>query len=164
MDRAQSAIRNRQSAMPIAPMLATLADAPLTSPGLLYEPKYDGIRAIAEIEPGRTGVAVRLWSRLGNEKTSQFPSVVRALQALGAAPQRLVLDGEIVALDRDGRPTGFQRLQSRIHLADVHDVERTERAQPVAFIAFDVLREGDRDLRGLVLTERRRRLEAIMAG
>jgi bifunctional non-homologous end joining protein LigD len=143
-------------------MLATLADAPLTSPGFLYEPKYDGIRTIAEIETDRGGTRVRLWSRLGNEKTSQFPSIVRALQALGAS-RPLIIDGEIVALDDRGRPAGFQRLQSRIHLTDIHDVERTERAQPVAFIAFDLLREGERDLRGLTLTERRQRLEAALA-
>jgi bifunctional non-homologous end joining protein LigD len=147
--------------MPIAPMLATLADPPLTSPGLLYEPKYDGIRAIAEVEFSRSAPAVRLWSRLGNEKTAQFPSVVRALQAL-AANRRLVLDGEIVALDGRGRPTGFQRLQSRIHLASADDVARTEQAQPVAYIAFDLLCEGDRDLRGLPLTERRARLERVL--
>jgi bifunctional non-homologous end joining protein LigD len=149
--------------MPIAPMLATLADPPLASPGLLYEPKYDGIRAIAEVEPIRSGVTVRLWSRLGNEKTSQFPSVVRALQAL-APDRRLVLDGEIVALDARGRPTGFQRLQSRIHLTSADDVARTEQAQPVAYIAFDLLCEGDRDLRGLPLTERRARLERVLRG
>ncbi|HXW05520.1 MAG TPA: non-homologous end-joining DNA ligase [Vicinamibacterales bacterium] len=150
--------------MPIAPMLATLVDAPLTSPGLLYEPKYDGIRAIAEIEPARGAPRVRLWSRLGNEKTAQFPSVVRALQTLGVHGRRLVVDGEIVALDAAGRPTGFQRLQSRIHLSDAHDVARTERAQPVAYIAFDLLCDGDRDLRGAMLTERRQQLESLLEG
>src|SRR5258708_6973017 len=63
----------------IAPMLASLADAPLNDPQLVYEPKYDGIRAIVEIAPGgRT----RLWSRLGNEKTRRFPEIVAALEKL----------------------------------------------------------------------------------
>ena len=60
-----------------------------------------------------------------------------------------------------GRPAGFQRLQGRIHLTDARDVERIERAQPVALIAFDLLRDGDEDLRGLPLTERRARLEKL---
>ena len=142
-------------------MLATLSEPPITDPHLVYEPKYDGIRAIVEIAPGKGNPSVRLWSRLGNEKTTQFPSIVRVLQEAGRtlnAP--IVLDGEIVALDARGRPSGFQRLQGRIHLADSRDVARIEKSQPVALIAFDLLREGDEDLRGLPLTDRRARLEA----
>jgi len=141
-------------------MLATLAEPPLTGKELVYEPKYDGIRAMVHVPPGRTD-PVRIWSRLGNEKTAQFPSVVQALDAARAklrAP--LLVDGEIVALDEHGRPAGFQRLQGRIHLTAAKDVERIDRQQPVAFIAFDLLRDGDDDLRGLPLTERRARLEA----
>ena len=58
-------------------MLASLADAPLVDPAFVYEPKYDGIRAIAEIAP--KGKGVHLWSRLGNEKTAQFPEIASAL-------------------------------------------------------------------------------------
>jgi bifunctional non-homologous end joining protein LigD len=144
-------------------MLATLAEPPLTGTSLVFEPKYDGIRAIAELAPARGSVAVRLWSRLGNEKTSQFPSIVSALKTLGADARRpLVLDGEIVALDARGRPMGFQRLQGRIHLSEAKDVERVERQQPVALIVFDILRDGDEDLRGLPLTERRARLGGLL--
>jgi bifunctional non-homologous end joining protein LigD len=146
------------------PMLATLADPPLEGSSLVFEPKYDGIRAIVEIEPApartRTGATVRVWSRLGNDKTSQFPSIVAALASIGAT-RPLVVDGEIVALDAKGRPMGFQRLQGRIHLSDAKDVERVDREQPVAFIAFDLLREGNDDLRGLPLVERRARLERL---
>ena len=143
-------------------MLATLADPPLTGKQLVYEPKYDGIRAIAEIAPGRQTTA-RLWSRLGNEKTSQFPSVVAELERMGRAIGRpLVIDGEMVALDSEGKPTGFQKLQGRIHLLGAKDVERIEREQPVAYIAFDLLRDGDDDLRGEPLLKRRERLERLL--
>jgi bifunctional non-homologous end joining protein LigD len=145
----------------VRPMLATLAEPPLTGKDLVYEPKYDGIRALVHIGP--RGDAVRIWSRLGNEKTSQFPSIVHALERWRATLRAPVLvDGEIVALDDAGRPAGFQRLQGRIHLTGARDVERIERAQPVAFIAFDLLRAGDDDLRGLPLTERRGRLERLV--
>src|SRR5438270_12568768 len=100
----------------LEPMLASLTDAPLADPHLVYEPKYDGIRAIAEIEPKGP---VRLWSRLGNEKTNQFPEIAAALAKWARnrkAP--LVLDGEIVALDTKGEPTGFQHLPGRIPLQD----------------------------------------------
>jgi bifunctional non-homologous end joining protein LigD len=146
-------------------MLATLTEPPLVNPSLVYEPKYDGIRTIAEIEPGKDKHLVRLWSRLGNDKTSQFPSIVRALEKLGAAAGvALVIDGELVALDKHGKPAGFQKLQGRIHLLGSSDVARLERDQPVALIVFDLLRDGEDDLRGLTLLERRKRLETLMRG
>src|SRR5439155_1614049 len=140
----------------IQPMLASLMDAPLDDPALIYEPKYDGIRAIAEIDAKR-GVTLR--SRLGNEKTHQFPEITSALQKWARKlKEPVVLDGEIVALDSTGEPTGFQQLQGRIHLTG--DVGRLIAAQAtgrgrgtgagtvtrppgppgrVAFIAFDLL-------------------------
>src|SRR5262245_49920363 len=156
-------------------MLASLADAPLNDPHLAYEPKYDGIRAIAEIEPGSV---VRLWSRLGNEKTRQFPEIAAALGEWSRKRKRaepLVLDGEIVALDAKGDPTGFQQLQGRIHLLAVAGAKgagsRSSRSSSpsstsrpsVAFIAFDVLRDGRTDLRDRPWRERRTALERVFA-
>ncbi len=142
----------------LRPMLATLAEASLKQKGLVYEPKYDGIRAV--VEAGGRGSSVSIWSRNGNDKTSQFPSIAAALDAAGLK-QALVLDGEIVALDTDGQPAGFQRLQGRMHLIGAKDVQRAEQAQPVALILFDVMREGKEDLTALPLRERRQRLERI---
>jgi bifunctional non-homologous end joining protein LigD len=168
----------------LSPMLATLADPPLTDPKLVYEPKYDGIRAIAEVPAG--GKGVRLWSRLGNEKTSQFPEVAAALAHWARRRKEpAVLDGEIVALDSKGDPTGFQKLQGRIHLTEVPPAvtQRTRRTQrkdldvrggrlqpaqsdqsgpATAYILFDLLREGDRDLRDRPLAERRAALERVV--
>ena len=142
-------------------MLATLAEPPLKGRGLVYEPKYDGIRALVHVPPRNDPGGVRLWSRLGNEKTAQFPSIVRAMEPLRSSLRApLLLDAEIVALDKKGNPAGFQRLQGRIHLSDARDVEQIDKAQPVALIAFDLLRDGDEDIRGLPLTQRRARLEA----
>jgi bifunctional non-homologous end joining protein LigD len=145
-------------------MLATLADPPLKQKGLVYEPKYDGIRALAEVVPAAKGTRVTLWSRNGNEKTVQFPAVVRALQAAGRKLNGpTILDGEIVALDEHGRPAGFQRLQGRMHLAGAGDAERAEQTQPAVFIVFDILRDGKEDLTKRPLTERRKRLEKLFA-
>ncbi len=116
------------------PMLASLVDAPLDDPGFVYEPKYDGIRAIVEI--AARGKQVTLWSRLGNDKTRQFPEIAGALREVGEAAERaVVLDGEIVALDATGDPAGFQQLQGRIHLTSA-DAARRRRTR-AAFIAFD---------------------------
>src|SRR5688500_18928236 len=147
-------------------MLATLADAPLTQRGLVYEPKYDGIRALVHVPPaGAARDRVRVWSRLGNEKTHQFPSIVKALEPLtGTIDAPLLIDGEIVALDARGRPAGFQQLQGRIHLKGERDIDMLDRRQPTAFLAFDLLRAGAEDIRGLPLTARREALEKYLEG
>ena len=157
-------------------MLATTAVAPLKSSEYVYEPKYDGIRVIAIVEPGPlrgtrptsagsqsvgriprsgpAGPAVTLWSRLGNDKTGAFPGVADAIAQWARRLDRpVVVDGEVVALDERGNPVGFQNLQ-RIH---THDVG-------IAFIAFDLLRDGKEDLRERPLRERRARLEALLKG
>jgi bifunctional non-homologous end joining protein LigD len=140
-------------------MLATLAEPPLTGKGLVFEPKYDGIRALVHVASATPSPQIRLWSRLGNDKTSQFPTVVRALEPAGRRLKGpLLIDGEIVALDARGNPAGFQKLQGRIHVIGERDVARLDAAQPTAFIAFDLLRDGDEDIRGLPLTARRERL------
>lgn len=144
------------------PMLASLDPAPLESPRFAYEPKYDGIRALVEVRAGGGPGAARIWSRLGNEKTAQFPEIARALGTFARGLKAdVLLDGEIVALDERGEPAGFQRLQGRIHLTSDGDIGGRVVTQPVAFVAFDVLRDGDLDVRALPLTARRARLERI---
>ena len=140
-------------------MLASVGGAPLDNPQLVYEPKYDGIRAIAEIP---VGGQVRLWSRLGNEKTTQFPEIAAALTRWAKSLKApAVLDGEIVALDGDGRPTGFQQLQGRIHLTT--NPEAGSIGVATAYVLFDVLRHGTRDLRDEPLLKRREVLERLFA-
>ena len=150
----------------VRPMAASTTDAPpdkdLQNPALVYEPKFDGIRALVSLEPATGQPRVRLWSRNGNDKTSQFPEVVKGLREFALrlkAP--VLLDGEVVALDARGEPGGFQQLQGRMHLKGERDIAREATAQRAAFIAFDILRDGGEDLRPLILTHRRARLERI---
>ncbi len=144
----------------LRPMLATLAEPPLHDPHLVYEPKYDGIRGLVEIVPRGGTAHVRLFSRLGNEKSAQFPELVDALRRFGARLNvPVIIDGEIVALDAHGQPAGFQRLQGRIHLTRVSEAEAV--TQPVALVAFDLLCENGKSLCELSLTERRARLERL---
>jgi bifunctional non-homologous end joining protein LigD len=139
-------------------MLASTSEVPLVQPDFVYEPKYDGVRTIAYVSPGRPVPEVRLFSRLGNDKTAQFPAVAKALARFALkVKQRVVLDGEIVALDERQRPVGFQHLQGRIHMKSVDKVDDT----PTAFIAFDVIADGPHDLRGMTLVARRAALERI---
>jgi len=150
----------------VRPMLASLDNPPVVGQDLMFEPKYDGIRALVDLGPA-TGRArrphVAIYSRNGRDKTRQFPAVAHALETLAADLARpLLLDGELVAVDRRGRPLGFQHLQGRIHLTSASEIERAEDEQPVVLVAFDLLRDGDNDMRGRPLAERRLRLQTIV--
>ncbi|MDP6373204.1 MAG: DNA ligase D [Vicinamibacterales bacterium] len=146
-------------------MLAATDGAALDDARLVYEPKYDGIRALIEVAPSAVrgeSPRVAIWSRNGNDKTAQFPDLVPAVAGLVARRRSaLLLDGEIVALDAEGRPTSFLKLQPRIHRhrTTARESARAVRDQPVVFVAFDLLDDGDESLRGRPFTERRARLE-----
>jgi bifunctional non-homologous end joining protein LigD len=140
-----------------APMLAQAAGSlPDRLAGWAIEPKWDGIRVIAEV----SARGARLWTRNGNDKAPQFPEIVRGLTALAAGAGPLVLDGEIVALDTRGRALRFQALQGRMHAESEETLARSAAATTTAFVAFDLLADGDRPLTSLPFAERRKALEA----
>ncbi len=129
-------------------MKPTRVDALPEGPEWIYEVKWDGYRALAR----KQGEQVELLSLKNNNLAADFPSVVAAVQTLGA--DIALLDGEIVAVNAKGQPS-FQALQNRALLGrDWH----------VVYYAFDLLNlEGD-DLRKLPLEQRKRRLKAVLAG
>jgi bifunctional non-homologous end joining protein LigD len=124
--------------------------------GWAIEPKWDGIRVVADV----TARGTRLWTRNGNDKAPQFPEIVRALTALADDGGPLVLDGEIVALDARGRALRFQALQGRMHAESEATLARNAARTTTAFVAFDLLVDGDRPLMSLPFAERRKALEA----
>ena len=109
--------RWRDNPADVRPMLASLDSPPITGRGLIYEPKYDGIRAIVDVRPAtKRGAAptIALYSRNGREKHAQFPEIVDALQQITRRIDRpIVLDGEIVAISPKGLPLGFQHIQGQ---------------------------------------------------
>ena len=131
----------------LAPMQAALAEGPFDSPDWLFEPKLDGIRALAFIEDG----AVTLRSRRGLDVSAQYPALARAIaaQPLSSA----ILDGEIVALDERGAPS-FERLQQRMNLGGEGDIARADAELPVLFFPFDLLYLDGFDLRRVTLADR----------
>ncbi len=143
-------------------MLAKLVDPKaheriLKKTDLVFEPKYDGIRALVDIQAAPS-IQVALYSRLGNDKSDQFPELIEPLTRFARRLNGpVLLDGEIVAVDAKGQPLGFQHLQGRLHVRGLK-AHRGSQAASVAFIAFDLLRDGDDDLRGLPFRERRERL------
>ncbi|MEP6729273.1 MAG: non-homologous end-joining DNA ligase [bacterium] len=140
-----------------APMLASPAgDLPLLA-GWTIEPKWDGIRVIADA----TSRGTHLWSRNGIDKAHQFPEVADGLTSLAKTNGSLILDGELVAVDRTGKPLRFQALQSR-HASGRSSAASDTPATRTAFVVFDVLSASTRDLRKLPWTARREVLESVV--
>jgi bifunctional non-homologous end joining protein LigD len=146
-------------------MYATLGHELPRGPGWTFEPKYDGMRVIADASSRR----VRLVTRNGKDKSTQFPEVVAAVRALATRVGRPVtLDGEVVARRRrrgsgDAAASEFQQLQSRMHLRDAPEVARLAVKAPATLVVFDILRDGRTTLVMRTWTERRERLEALFA-
>jgi ATP-dependent DNA ligase len=141
-------------APPIEPMLARIADALPDEPGFLFEPKWDGFRAIVF----RTRDGTLLQSRDCKPLNRYFPELVQALDA--ALPKGCVLDGEIVVASPQG--LDFDALQQRIHPA-ASRVARLAQETPSSFVAFDLLAAGGRSTMALPQAERRARLERLLA-
>ncbi|MGE3257327.1 ATP-dependent DNA ligase [Pseudonocardia sp.] len=138
---------------PVKPMLAKpVATIP---PGRMYEPKWDGFRSIVF----RDGDEVEIGSRNERPMTRYFPEIVAAVQA--SFPERAVIDGEIVVVDRERNRLDFEALQQRIHPA-ASRVNLLATQTPASFVAFDLLAVGDEDLTQRPFEERRGRLEETL--
>ena len=138
----------------VLPMMARLSDLPKRDRDYGFEVKWDGVRAIAYCEEGR----VRLESRTLRDITRQYPELSKLGRELGS--RRAVLDGEIVALDDQGRPD-FQRLQPRMHVTSESTIRRRVSDTPVVYMIFDVLWLEGHLTMPLPYTERRKRLEDL---
>lgn len=139
----------------IEPMLCQTADAPFSSPDWIFELKYDGFRMLAH---GGGGQA-KLRYRSGQDATDRYPELTSAIRALPIAD--LILDGEIVMLDAEGRPD-FHRLQFRAQMHRATEIQRAALATPATFIVFDLLGAGGYDLRGLPLLARKAFLQRVL--
>ena len=127
------------------PQLATLTDAAFDNADWIFENKYDGYRALAQIEDGK----VKLISRNGNSFNSKYPEIVKSLETFG---KNMILDGEVVVEDAKGR-SNFQWLQ--------HLDEKPKQGK-LLFYVFDILYFEGFDLRQLELTDRKKILKALL--
>jgi ATP-dependent DNA ligase len=134
-------------------MLSTAADALPEGEGWLFEPKWDGFRALVFLD----GDEIVLQSRDEKPLNRYFPELVAPLAK--ALPERCVLDGEIVIVGAGG--LDFEALLLRIHPA-ASRVKLLAEESPASFVAWDLLAIGDEDLREVPLEERRARLEKIL--
>ena len=141
--------------LPIKPMLAKLSRTIPDGDGWLYEPKWDGFRCIVS----RRGDDVELTSRSERPITRYFPELLPLLRA--ALPDHVVIDGEVVLPDADGKGLDFDALLQRIHPA-ASRVDRLAAETPSVFIAFDLLALGDESWLARPLRERRARLLEVV--
>lgn len=150
----------RTAALQYAPMLATVATPAHARAAAArwgdpwVEFKWDGVRAVGSWD----GRRLRLTARSGTDITARYPELSGRDAGLGTEP--CVIDGEIVALDAQGRPN-FTRLQNRMHLTKPHEIEREASRTPVAFFLFDLLSHGGLDASALPLAQRRALLERV---
>lgn len=138
---------------PMQPMLAQLSAEIPVGDGWLYEPKWDGFRAIVFRDGDRVHIGSR--NRLPLER--YFPEIVSSV--CESLPERVVADGEIVIATDEGLQ--FDLLQLRLHPAESR-VRRLASEIPGAFVAFDLLADGDEDLRARPFVERRAALERAL--
>ena len=142
-------------APPVEPMLAKVAQELPSGEGFLYEPKWDGFRAIVF----RGGAEVFIQSRDLRPLDRYFPELHDTL--LRALPDGIVLDGEIVIATKRG--LDFDALQLRLHPA-ASRVAKLAQETPASFVAFDLLAVEGQDLRSETQGNRRGRLEETLAG
>jgi len=140
---------------PIEPMLAKPAAALPEGEGWLFEPKWDGFRALVF----RDGDETFIQSRDLKPLDRYFPELAAPLRA--SLPERCVLDGEVVIAADGGLQ--FEALLLRIHPAESR-VRMLAEQTPASYVAWDLLALGDEDLRQVPQGERRARLEAALAG
>lgn len=146
-------------APPVQLMLAraveTIPEVGALPGGAVYEPKWDGYRAIVTRDSDTT----RVWSRRGTDLTTRFPDVAAA--AAEQIPPGCVVDGELVAWA--GEKLDFAGLQRRM-AAGPRSITRLVREQPAYFVAFDVLARNGVDVRPRPFAERRALLEDLAHG
>jgi bifunctional non-homologous end joining protein LigD len=135
----------------LKPMLAETGETPRSEPQWRYEPKLDGYRVLAYVAAD----GVRLQSRRGQDLTPFFPEVTAELCAQPGG--QMIVDGELVALDQDGRPS-FNALQNRAQLKSAAEIARAQREAPVLLLCFDLLHFAGLNLRGAKYSDRRRYL------
>ncbi|MFD4702239.1 ATP-dependent DNA ligase [Streptomyces niveus] len=143
---------------PVLPMLAqtagSVAEAVEKLAPCAVEEKLDGIR----VQVHRRGEAVRVYTRTLDDITDRLPEVTAA--ALALEGDRLILDGEVIALDADGRPRPFQEVAGRV--GSRTDVTAAAVAVPLSPVFFDVLAADGEDLLDLSYAERRTTLDRLV--
>ncbi|TMI68274.1 hypothetical protein E6H11_07310, partial [Candidatus Bathyarchaeota archaeon] len=123
---------------PIRPMMAKTGD-PFDSDNHFFELKWDGLRALLFLQDGK----LELQNRNLRDVTASYPEIQTVTKKIKA--KRAIIDGEVVVLSKKGTPD-FGKLQNRFGIEDPKRVETARRANPVTYVAFDLLHLNGKDI------------------
>jgi bifunctional non-homologous end joining protein LigD len=152
----------------VKPMLSTLVDKPFNSKEWVFEVKWDGVRSILFLHKKKRILALQ--SRSGKSITHRYPELVKALSftTLSSSSEirckeSVVLDGEVVVLDKKNGVPSFQSHQRRMNVDSIKEIDNLSKEIPATYYFFDILYLDGTNLQGLSFLERRKILSDVIA-
>ena len=136
----------------IKPMLATAIDKPFTDKHWVFEIKWDGVRSLFFLH--KTKRILEIKSRSDKTITHRYPELIEPLNSTIKCQESIVLDGEIVVLDKEGMPS-FQNHQRRMNVDNKADIEKLSREIPATYYIFDILYLDGKNLQRFDFLQRR---------
>src|SRR5215210_2805570 len=152
---------NSEFPLSVKPMLAGHADAPFDNKEWVFEVKWDGVRAIL-LQNKAKGIT-KIQSRNGKDITHRYPEIAEAVDSVLKNNESVVLDGEIVVLNKEGIPD-FQMHQKRMNVDSKRDIEFLSDNIPATYFVFDILYFDGKNIEELQLPDRRKILNALIGG
>ena len=154
-------VKESQFPVSVKPMLAQHADKPFDNEEWVFEVKWDGVRAIL-LRNKAKGIT-EIQSRNGKNITYRYPEILNAIDSvIMKNNESIVLDGEIVVLNKEGIPD-FQQHQRRMNVESQRDIEFLSNKIPATYFVFDILYIDGKSLEELDFVERRKILDAVIA-
>jgi bifunctional non-homologous end joining protein LigD len=144
----------------VKPMLAGHTDRPFDNKDWVFELKWDGVRAI--LFHNKAKAISEIQSRNGKNITHRYPEITKAIGTVLKINESIVLDGEIVVLNKDGVPD-FQMHQKRMNVESQREIEFLSNQIPATYFVFDILYIDGRNVEELQLSERRKILDTVIA-
>lgn len=144
----------------IKPMLATLVDEPFNNKDWVFEVKWDGIRSIFYLH--KTKDILKLQSRNGIDITRRYPEIIESLKSVINCNDSVILDGEIVVLNKEGYPD-FGSHKERMSVNSKRDINILSKSLPATYYLFDILYLDGEDLRNHGYVDRRRILDEAIS-
>jgi bifunctional non-homologous end joining protein LigD len=145
----------------VKPMLAGHIDTPFDNKDWVFEVKWDGVRAILLHDKAKEAIT-EIQSRNGKNITHRYPEITKAIGTVVKSNESIVLDGEIVVLNKEGIPD-FQMHQKRMNVESQRDIEFLSNEIPATYFVFDILYINGRNVEELQLSDRRKILNSVIA-
>ena len=144
----------------IKPMLATLVDKPFNNKEWVFEVKWDGIRSIFYMH--KTKDMLKIQSRNGIDITHRYPEIVESLKSFIKCKESVILDGEIVVLNKEGYPD-FGSHKERMSVHSDREISRLSKNLPATYYLFDILHLDGNNLQNRGYLDRRRILNEVIS-